>query len=395
MNKAAAISRIPGPRLRDYPRGIWDMIFGGREPVRESRVHLDAAMQWLCSAQDATADDGLARMYHVRDGWGASYPETTGYAIPTFFEYADLTGVEEFARRALRMAAWESAIQMESGAVQGGIVSTSKPPTPAIFNTGQVLFGWCAAYERTRDPRFADSARRAASYLCEVQEHDGAWRKNLSEYCDSTDDSYAFNVRSAWALMLAGNLFAEQRFKDAAIANVNYVVGLSRENGWIEQNCLNRPEQPLLHTIAYSFQGLLEITELADHAEARALVVRGNEALLGRFNLHGRLHGRYDEAWQPTVAWRCLTGEAQTAIVWFRLADLTRSSVWRDAARKLVVQLKRTQALEAREGVRGGIKGSHPVTGAYGRLEYLNWAAKFFADALLLDLGVVGASRRG
>ena len=31
----------------------------------------------------------------------------------------------------------------------------------------------------------------------------------------------------------------------------------------------------------------------------------------------------------------------------------------------------------------GGIKGSHPVWGAYSPFTYPNWAAKFFIDALL------------
>jgi hypothetical protein len=35
--------------------------------------------------------------------------------------------------------------------------------------------------------------------------------------------------------------------------------------------------------------------------------------------------------------------------------------------------------------VRGGVKGSFPVDGAYGPYEYLNWACKFFVDANLLE----------
>ena len=34
----------------------------------------------------------------------------------------------------------------------------------------------------------------------------------------------------------------------------------------------------------------------------------------------------------------------------------------------------------------GGVKGSFPINGDYGRFEYLNWAAKFFVDANLLEL---------
>jgi hypothetical protein len=44
-----------------------------------------------------------------------------------------------------------------------------------------------------------------------------------------------------------------------------------------------------------------------------------------------------------------------------------------------------TQNGETRNpGLRGGIKGSFPFDGDYGRFEVLNWATKFFVDALLL-----------
>ena len=46
--------------------------------------------------------------------------------------------------------------------------------------------------------------------------------------------------------------------------------------------------------------------------------------------------------------------------------------------------LKRTQNRSASDGgLRGGIKGSAPLGGAYGRHQILNWATKYFADALI------------
>ena len=35
---------------------------------------------------------------------------------------------------------------------------------------------------------------------------------------------------------------------------------------------------------------------------------------------------------------------------------------------------------------RGAISGSYPRHGAYGRYEYLNWAAKFFIDSNLAEV---------
>ena len=36
--------------------------------------------------------------------------------------------------------------------------------------------------------------------------------------------------------------------------------------------------------------------------------------------------------------------------------------------------------------MRGAIPGSSPIRGAYSRFEFPNWAAQFFADALLMEL---------
>jgi hypothetical protein len=34
---------------------------------------------------------------------------------------------------------------------------------------------------------------------------------------------------------------------------------------------------------------------------------------------------------------------------------------------------------------RGGVKGSFPVDGNYGKFEYLSWASKFLIDSLMLE----------
>src|SRR5687768_13968998 len=85
--------------------------------------HVQETMRWLCQAQDAVPGGGVARSYslrwnraHKKKGWLSAYPETTGYIIPTFFDYAAFSGDREYAERAMHMAAWEAEIQMENGA---------------------------------------------------------------------------------------------------------------------------------------------------------------------------------------------------------------------------------------------------------------------------------------
>ena len=62
----------------------------------------------------------------------------------------------------------------------------------------------------------------------------------------------------------------------------------------------------------------------------------------------------------------------------------------RQNARAGLAYLKTMQKLDVMDPVvRGGIAGSSPIWGDYSRFEYPNWAAKFFADALLMDLADV------
>jgi hypothetical protein len=140
---------------------------------------------------------------------------------------------------------------------------------------------------------------------------------------------------------------------------------------------------------------LLECAVRLGEERALKAVSEGARQLRSQWEAKGRLHGRYNRQWKPTVPWRCLTGEAQTAIVWYRLGLLTGDSTWRSAGDGLTAGVCATQKTEGRPAIVGGVKGSYPVWGDYGQFEYLNWAAKFHADALMLKLGIADAGSLG
>ena len=54
---------------------------------------IDHAIAWLGRAQDnsASRDGGVARHFGLVNGWATSYPETTGYIVPTMLEHARRT----------------------------------------------------------------------------------------------------------------------------------------------------------------------------------------------------------------------------------------------------------------------------------------------------------------
>ncbi|WP_329743203.1 hypothetical protein [Dyella sp. A6] len=346
---------------------------------------LRAAAEWLARAQDATASGGVSAYYDMDKGtWAGAYPETTGYIIPTFFRYATFSGQDEYRERAIRMAAWESDIQLADGGVRAGTMDATKI-APTIFNTGQVLFGWLAAWQATQDPRFHDSLVRAADWLVDAQDPDGAWRRFASPFAKHGLNTY--NTRVAFGLALAGRELQKPEYIEAAVRNVQWALGQMHPNGWLENNDLQDNEHPLTHTIAYATRGMLEVGLIAGNAGFVDAAIRIARSVARTQRPDGGLPGRLDADWRPAARWTCVTGNAQMAIVWQRLARETGDATWTPAAERANRFNLSIQDLKAKDdGARDGIPGSYPLKGGYMKNRYPNWAAKFFMDALMLQL---------
>ena len=375
---------IKAKREISRDRKVWKK--GKSDPER----HLKETGSWLCRAQDACEGGGVARGYKVAKywgygppGWQPAYPETTGYIIPTFFALSRFLKDKSYRARALRMADWEIAIQMESGAVMGGVVGLS--PSPAVFNTGQVIFGWMAAYRETGHLKYLEAASKAGDYLVRVQERDGVWRKGNSRYAKAETTTY--NARAAWSLIALGLEKKDDRYVDAGRRNIEAVLSKQRENGWFEDNCLSDPQKPLLHTIVYATRGVLEAGILLQEKMFVNAALKTLRALTSCQRRDGGIPGRLSSSWAPEAKWDCVTGNAQAAIAWFRAEKITGDSLFGEAARSAVDFVKETQNLESNDpAIRGGVKGSYPFDGQYAPFELINWAAKFTCDALLLSM---------
>jgi uncharacterized protein YyaL (SSP411 family) len=351
----------------------------------DTMVHLRETIGWIYRAHDATPDDGLSRGYSLTTGWAASYPETTGYMIPTLFDYSHLTGDREAWERARRMADWELSIQLPSGAIQAGLVDAPSV-VPTVFNTGQVIFGWVRAYEETGDRNYLTGCERAADWLVAAQADDGEWRGHQSPLVTSGAVN-TYNTRTAWALLEAYRHISHESYLQAATRNIDRALAKQHANGWFPDSCLSDNRQPLLHTVAYTIEGILEAGRLQARQDYVSAAARATDAVLACIRADGSLAGRFAEDWRGTVTWACITGVAQVAVVCFRLFDHTGAQRYLRDGRRLLEFVKSTQDIRTSNlNLRGGVKGSHPHTGGYCPFDYLNWAAKFFADACMLEL---------
>lgn len=341
--------------------------------------HLQTTMDWLAYAMEVNRDGGVSAGYHFRRGWLPSYPETTGYLIPTFINYYYLTRREKYLDFAKKMGDWLISIQMSNGAFQGGFVGEA--PEPRVFNTGQVLQGLVKIYEETKLEKYLESGIKAGKWLISIQDKDGAWKTFTYNGIE-----HVYKTRVAWALLELYKATFDEEYSHAVCRNISWALRNQERNGWFRMNAFDTKSNPFLHTIAYAIEGLLECGSMTGNKEWVASAVKPAEALLNVLKQTGTLSGAYDNKWQKTEKYRCLAGEAQMCVCWFRLFQLTGDYRWRDAALKVSSDLKRLQDTgSTNKGVRGGVKGSHPIWGGYEPFSYPNWAAKFFADALILE----------
>lgn len=351
------------------------------DPGIESSV--TAALDWLGTAQDNSLsnDGGIARDYSLVAGWRASYPETSGYIVPTLLRGLPGGRNEVYRERARAVLDWLVSIQLESGGFQGGVIGQT-PVVPVTFNTGQILIGLaCGVQMLGNDYRAA--MQRAADWLVRTQDEDGAWRKHPTPFARAGEKAYETHV--AWGLLEAAGVEPGRGYAEAALRNIEWALTKQRVNGWFADCCLNDSSRPLTHTIGYALRGLIEGFRFFNDRmllDAALLTAKGAMSAL---RANGFISGRLNPNWTGAVRWACLTGSAQLAHCWLLLHQITGESSFLEAGRRANAYVRARVRVDGEPEVRGGVKGSFPIDGEYGKFEYLSWACKFFIDANLLE----------
>jgi hypothetical protein len=357
---------------------------GGPQSLKQSildnrLLYQRALLDWLKRAQDAAPDGGVAAYYSFAEGWSAAYPETTGYIITTCLEAARRLNDPTWAERARRMADWEVSVQLPDGAWQSGVVTA--PPIPAVFNTGQVIQGLLSAVDVFGTKEHLEAAVRGGLWLRKHQDEDGAWRQHTYNNFPNT-----YSTRVAWPLVALANVTGEMAFRQTALRYLEWVARYQQQDGWFEHCHLELAEAPLTHTLAYTIEGLIECGVLLGDERWIKRGQQAADALLHRYEVRRSLAGRYDRGWRGDYRFTCLTGCVQMGRVWGRLFELTRDGRYINAALKINDYVVGLIDRESRNpGIRGGVKGSHPLWGAYMTYRFPSWAAKFALDSLFQE----------
>lgn len=355
------------------------------------REHLEAAAQWLARAQDAQRDGGVSGRYHVGTGWSSSYPETTGYIVPTLLALETDAGLSGFRARAKRCIDFLLSVQLESGAFPGMEIADNRDRA-SVFNSAQILNGLTAWHRATGDETTLRAARRVADWLTAEQDADGSWRRHLY----GSGRTYTYMAHAGCWLAEFGSHADEPRYLAAARRHLEWVLRhVDASTGWINDCGFEEGDQgraAITHTIAYTIRGVLMMSAILGHEPGMDAARRAAHAVARRLELSRWLPGKLDSNWKAVSNYACLTGNAQMALIWLELHRLEGDPALVSAACKAIDLVKRAQPMRSTNpGFRGGIPGSDPIWGHYIPLAVPNWAAKFYIDALLAQSRTLGA----
>lgn len=300
----------------------------------------EKAKQWIL--QNSVAEQGIINS----SGLPVSYPEVSGYYIPTLMRWG-------FRDLALTYAKWLLSIQHSSGAWYD-----TEGKEPYVFDTAQILKGLLAV--RDRLPGADEAIRKGADWiLSNIQESGQLKTPSQKAWGEEGVCSELIHLYCLSPLMEAAEVLKEPKYRAAAKRVADYYTGYHmaeiQEFGF------------LAHFYAYVMEAFCDIGR-------EEVIAEPMKRLAEMLDEKGYVPAYHD------VNWVCSTAMFQFAVVWFKLGDLEHGSKALEYGAKL-------------QNDSGGWYGSYPTSEhpkVFDRKEYpeyfasseISWAVKYFLDAV-------------
>lgn len=374
-----------------YRPALAKRVLADRNGIPDYNLSTDDSLartfEWIKASFDATPDGGSSAYYRVGHGWKGSYPETTGYLIPTMYDYAADRNSSEWRQLARGAADWLLSIQAPEGGWQG--LQIGVDCELRVFNTAMVLDGLAAAYRVEGDEKYLKAAKRGLDWCLSKLDDSGFFSEN------NVVGGGAFDLLVCACLLMVIQLLpqAEQESYNKQVRTaLDAHLGLQTANGWFANcNFSDADKCALLHHIGYSIEGLAISGEILNDKKYLLAAEKTATQLVEKLEQEGRIPAFIDPDWNTVLdlgkdATICLTGCSQVAIVFQRLYARNGNESFQKAALKINKQVAAIAGRASSEaGLNYGVAGSFPIGGNYQGFQIVNWAAKYHAESLLMS----------
>ena len=367
-------------------KAIFDSL-GITGKIPNSKTSLDLTFQWIKSSFDANKDGGSSAYYRFGAGWKGSYPETTGYLIPTIYEYSKFKGNSEWRDLAKKASDWLLSIQDISGGWQG--LQIDEKCDLRVFNSAMILDGLVATYKIENDKKYLDAAMNGVNWILNKIDSNGFFSENNVSGGGSFDTLVC-------ACLLMPVQFLEQNEKQNYVAKITHAldahVALQTENGWFRNCNFHKNDTALLHHLGYTLDGLIISSEILENDVYYLAAKKTADKLLSKFEVNLELPAFIKSDWSThndlgNTASLCLTVYSQIAIVFQKIYKKENDLRFLSAALKINDIISSIGNYHSNNnGISYGLSGSYPINGNYQSYQMVNWAAKYHAESLLLSL---------
>lgn len=329
--------------IREYTTYL-EMVHHLKKPMENTGIAwmkaVKKAKEWIFHY--SIEREGIVNNSNLKE----SYPEVTGYYIPTLMRWG-------FVELAVSYAEWLCMIQHSDGAWYD-----TNGNNPYVFDTAQILKGLLAVRGRLDA---ADMAIRKGCdwILSNIDESGRLTTPSKDEWGEEGICTELIHLYCLSPLLEAADVFGEEKYRSAAEKAADYYIENHGEEIQ-EFGCLS-------HFYAYIMEALCDIgrKEIAVEPMGKLAQILDEKGYVPAYK---------------EVDWVCSTGMFQLAIVWYKLGDLIHGN----------------KALNYAAGLQnesGGWYGSYPMTNApkatdrkaypdYFADSEISWAVKYFLDAM-------------
>lgn len=335
----------------DYRRPLVAFHSGPESSIRYGMKRQRHLAESLAPSLKISADKALGwvRAHSVKDGGicvsnknAASYPEVTGYFIPTLLQWGEKDLAVQYAR-------WLISIQRPDGAFSGPGIAA-----PFAFDTGQAIRGLAAIASIL--PEAAPALEKGCQWILRtassegrlaLPEDMGAWSLGARGHVNEAIHLYVLP-----GLTAASEVLNTSRYAAFARRSLDYYIAHCNLTNFLAPNML-------LHFYCYIQEALFDLG--ADD------ICRSGMKHLAEYQA--------DSGFVPAYAgerWVCTPGLIQAGLVWCKLQEEERAHG----------ALRFAQLLQSPSG---GFLGGIGEGATYFPKEELSWPIKFWLDALTLQ----------
>ena len=340
-------------------------------PYRSALLEsLELNLQWILNSINATSGNGSAAYRWMWGKWGDTYPETTGYLIPTLLNANHHTDVFDIEASAKELIGFLISIQNENGSFPLSVGSNKVN----VFDTAQILLGLSNAYERYKDDDILNSIQKCHIWLSDQFNRNGKIPdNNLVE-----DYNPTYYLRIIWPLMFSGSILNVEVSNSLQMAYSKWAQKISE--GRVYDASFVPGDASYSHTVIYAVRGLIECDNFIQDSEihrADAFLKIATEQILEYGSYPGRIFGDG----KMDYSFICTAGHVQLILCLLKRKELLSKEKLHQVISILFSPVYKSQ--KNRGYNKGAVPSSIPVYGPYQRFKYTNWSQKFYCDAVM------------